>query len=206
MSKWVYVLGGVAAAVLLGLGIYRAIWSATLTLVVAPYDAVIYVDGAAAVNGATKRVRPGEYVVAVRREGFDDEEHKVEVRRGDEARVMVALLPSDGDYSWYMENAEDGLILDSVMSARSTEREEQLTERWPVLNALPQRTNFYELTLFALPSSENPRMVLMLTIYEIPRDGILATPEKFAEYSAAARGWLLEQGLEEGEFEIISGN
>lgn len=205
-NKILLLLGLLAFAILLGVMIYRVVFSASLTLIVAPHDSQIYLNDKEVKNNETMRVRPGEYAIRVEREGFDSEERQIEVRGSDETRLMFALLPSDGDYSWYIENSDDGLILDSVMSAKSTERDEQIGEQFPVLSALPYRTNFYELTLFALPSSSNSKLVLQLTIYELPRDGIFATPEKFAEYSAECSAWLTSQGLAADAYEIVSGN
>jgi hypothetical protein len=206
LKVWFMVSLGVAFAGLLGVLVYRAVWSASLTLIAAPHNARILLNGKEVENKKTLQVRPGEYEIRLERDGFDGEERKITVRGGDEVRLMFALLPSDGNYAWYIENPEDGLILDSVMSARAGEQDEELADKFPILAKLPHRTNFYELTLFALPSSSRPKLVLQLAIFEIPRDGLFATPEKFAEYSAECRTWLLEQGLAADEFEIVSGN
>ena len=210
MSRIVrYGIFALLAMVVLGLFVlfaYRTLYSATITLVVAPFDAQIYLDGAPIKNRGVKRVRPGDYEISVSREGFGDEKQQVTIRRNDAARILMALLPLDGNYQWYIDHPDDSLILDSVMSERATEREQAVGEQFPVLAKLPHQTNFYELTLFALPTEANPKLTFRLTIFEIPRDGILATPEKFAAYSAEVRDWLAGQGLDEDEYEIVSGN
>ncbi|MDR0979866.1 MAG: hypothetical protein LBM12_01785 [Candidatus Nomurabacteria bacterium] len=204
--RWWLVLGVVAVLALLGVMFYRLVWSASLTITAAPYDVAITVNGTTVENKKTRRWRAGEYLVRLEREGFDAEEHLVVLKGGDATELVYALLPSDGDYQWYLDNAEDGMILDTVMSGLADAESESLLERFPILEELPYRTNFYELVLFALPSSESALLTLELTIFEVPRDDIYATPEKFALYSAECRAWLLEQGLGEGEFEIVSGN
>jgi hypothetical protein len=75
----------------------------------------------------------------------------------------------------------------------------------PILKHLPYNTAFYQLKL-SLEQPSEEKLQLKLTIYEVPREGIYATPERFAKYAEEVEAWFVENGLESGRYEIVSGN
>jgi len=202
----VFIGAGLMATGVVALSVYRAVFSATITITAAPHVADITIDDRLVENRASQRVRPGVYTVRVNKLGFISEEQMIEVERGDNLQLTFALLPEDGNFEWYLNNPDDSFILDSVTGDRINEEMAQISRDFPILARLPHRTNFYELEFFALPTEEEPRIMFRLTIFEVPRYNLFATRERFEAYREESRIWLYAQGMSPDEYGIVAGN
>lgn len=75
----------------------------------------------------------------------------------------------------------------------------------PILSYMPHDTNFYSVKYTPSGGEEGvdtSKKLLTVTIYEVPRLGIYATPEKKAEYKAEIEQWIRSIGLDPNNYTL----
>lgn len=128
----------------LGFLIYGRIFSATLSIMVAPSIASVRVgDATFSVSGEYKMM-PGEYNVEISAEGFETKTGKITLKADETSDVHLYLVSNDASTAdWYETHAGDGLIVGGIQSAEMTSRVNKLLEKEPVLSKLPLTVEYY---------------------------------------------------------------
>lgn len=73
----------------------------------------------------------------------------------------------------------------------------------PIIEYTPYETNFYSVNYRTnVDAKPGENKILNITIYEVPRLGIYATPEKKAQYKAEVEEWIRSKGLEPSAYRI----
>ena len=75
----------------------------------------------------------------------------------------------------------------------------------PIIQYLPRNTDFYSVRYTPSVDEEpDQKKRLSIVIYEVPRLGIYATPQKRAEYKAEVEEWIRSLGLDPSSYTIIT--
>ena len=74
----------------------------------------------------------------------------------------------------------------------------------PIIQYLPRETNFYSVKYVPNPEEQSSdKKRLRITIFEVPKLGIYATPEKKAQYKTETEEWIRSLGLEPNNYIFI---
>ena len=146
----ILLIGGSLAALILilaislGFLIHGRIFSATLSIMVAPSTAIVKVgDNVYGVSGEYKMV-PGEYTVEVSAEGFSSKTGKITLKADETANLNLYLASnSEATADWYDTHAEDALIVGEIQNAETLRKVDDLLEREPALKKLPLTVEYY---------------------------------------------------------------
>jgi hypothetical protein len=191
------IIGIVVGALVLGavvLFIVRSIiYSANLRMSIAPNNATITLNGKK-IKNKNQQIRPGDYVLRVEREGFDAEEEEFSVAKGETHDVLIALLPSDGNYEWYKENERDQIIFDGMITRKQDEAMREAYESDPIMRILPYTDTSFGLT-FIVEASYNDGIELLIRLN--------TCSDMVAEnYKERALLWIASQGFRPENYHI----
>lgn len=105
--KWVIV--GVIGLVTVFLGLWAVdmMRGAKLSVLVAPVDAVVKVNGEEMKEARFKRFFPGEVLVEVSREGLTPKKFKLELEWGKVKTVEAYLVDANGEFDFYLKKRKD---------------------------------------------------------------------------------------------------
>ena len=141
--------GSIAAVVLilvisLGFLIYGRIYSAEISIMVAPSIAKVKVGEMEFSNFGTVKIQPGEYEVEVSADGFESKTGKLTAKADKTVDLNLYLEPStEATASWYDEHEDDALILGEIKNAQMVKKTEKLLEKEPALKELPLTVEYY---------------------------------------------------------------
>jgi hypothetical protein len=110
--------------------------TATLEILVTPSSSNILIDNKTYSNGIYK-IKPGEYKVDISKAGFDYYSGNIITRKDQTVKLYIALLQSDGSYSWYLDHQQDDVILSAIGSKEADETQQNLTSKYPILQYIP---------------------------------------------------------------------
>ena len=123
--------------------IWSNIYSVTLNIVVAPADSRVLINDKIEEVGE-KRIKPGEYVIEVLRDGFETESLSFVFQSGDTQEVAVALIPNDpSTMDWYETHEEDAAIVDGILGQEYANMAAEMVEKYDIVEDLPVRTYGY---------------------------------------------------------------
>jgi hypothetical protein len=187
---------GLFIVLLIGLGIYKAGFSAKLNIVVTPKDSVATVNGKK-ITPSILRVKPGSYTIKVTRTGFTDYSATVTATKGVTKFVGVALIPnSPQTANWYTNNPADQLKNQQISSQNFDIQSEALTKSNPLIQNLPfidERSNYRIDYGF---SKLHPDDTNAVAIYITTNAGDQTAKD-------GALGWLHFMGYDPAKLEII---
>lgn len=128
----------------LGFLIYNRIFSATLSVMVAPSIANVKVgENTFGVSGEYK-MQPGEYDVEISAEGFKTVTGKISLKADATSDLHLYLTSSsESTANWYNEHEEDALIVGEIENAKTLEKVNELLEKEPALSKLPLTVEYY---------------------------------------------------------------
>ena len=146
-KKKILVLGVLVILVILAVSIVsiveNALNSVTLSITVAPTEAKVLLNGKEYSSEGEHKIKPGEYNVEIRADGFISKFEDFTVKEGDTKTIMLFLEPEDGNPNWFYDNPRDSLIVGAVKDAYTLDAINQLREENPILNDLPIDIDFY---------------------------------------------------------------
>jgi hypothetical protein len=173
--------------------IYNKIYSVTLTLQVAPNDATITLNDKPITSGK-HRLKPDDYTISVSRDGFIFQEQTISTADKDITTISIALLPSDGNYQWYADHPEDGIILDTVVSERFDESLQKATEKYPILKYIPYSNESGGLKYTITPEYDTDLKIFIK----------LNTCSTYSAevYKTEALDWMKSKGFNPDDFDI----
>lgn len=103
----------IIAVILTTILIIKATKSSTLTILVAPSDATVLVNGKEYKNG-TYEFAPGEITATIKKEGFESKTLSLNLEKNSDTRLYDFLIEKSGDFSYYRTNQADFEILKLV--------------------------------------------------------------------------------------------
>ncbi len=134
----------VVLAISLGFLIYGRIFSATLSIMVAPSIVSVEVGDLNFGASGEYKMMPGEYSVKISAEGFETKTGKITLRADETSNLHLYLNPNDSlTMNWYETHAEDALIVGEIQSAEMTAKVNKLLEKEPALLKLPLTVEYY---------------------------------------------------------------
>jgi hypothetical protein len=179
------------AAALIGTVVYYlifySVYSARLTLKIAPNDAVITMDGKR-IKNEDQRIKPGDHMLRVEREGFEPQEKTFSVAKGETADILMALIPSGGDYQWYRDHPKDGMIWDGVATREQDAAMEEARNNHLILSRLPYTDDSNGL-LYIIEGSYNDGLEFLVRLNTCAETSAVLYRDK-------ALDWLTSQGIQ----------
>lgn len=126
--------------------IYRLVFSVEISFEVAPRDAEVLLNGKKITlesNRATRRVRPSEYKIEIKRDEFYNFEKTYNAKFGEKIQVLIALeeINPDGDY--YQNNPDEGSIWQKQADAEFAADQKTFFEKYPIGKILPKKISKY---------------------------------------------------------------
>jgi hypothetical protein len=191
------ILGVTIGAILVGAIVwnivYNVLYSANLTMSVAPNDAVITLNDKI-ISNKNQRIRPGDYVLRVEREGFETQEEEFSVSRDETFDAWIALLPTDGNFDWYNNNPRDAMILDGSFQREQDAIIRNAMDSNPLLALLPYTENEFGL-IYIIEASYNNGVQLLIRLN--------TCSDMVAEnYKERALLWIASQGFRPENYPI----
>lgn len=123
---------------IVGVLIYRSIFSATITLTFAPKSADVVKIGNVNARFGDNRVIPGDYEVVIEKKGFEGYKGKVSIKAGESKSVEVALNSNDPSTAdWYQKNIEDYSIAQGIGDRRAEAARKHMQDSFPAYKDLP---------------------------------------------------------------------
>ncbi len=141
--------GGVGSLVLvllisLGFLVYGRIFSAKVSIVVAPSIAKVKIGDREFSSSEEFNIQPGEYTVSVSADGFEARTGKLVAKADEISNVHLYLVPSSAETeNWYNEHDSDALIMGEIKSWERLKEIDELVEKEPVLANLPLTVEYY---------------------------------------------------------------
>ncbi|MBR2766660.1 hypothetical protein IKD67_01050 [Candidatus Saccharibacteria bacterium] len=89
--------------------------TATVDIMVTPYDAVVELNGARYENMRSHNIVPGDYHVKISMEGMQTKEYDFSIERDGFVRIWNYLLGMDGGFEYYLNHPNDEIILEKVV-------------------------------------------------------------------------------------------
>lgn len=148
-------------AVSLGFLIHSVIYSARVSIMVAPSIAVVKIGESEYPVSGEFELQPGEYAVKVSAKGFATKTGKLTVKDGETVDLKLYLESSDeSTTNWYEENEGDSLIVGEIQNIEEMKKLDSLLEREPVLSKLPVTVEYYsddysEYTKYTISYAQN---------------------------------------------------
>ena len=162
---------------------------------VAPRDSKITINNKGVREGENK-VEPGAYLVVFSREGFNQVEKKITVKKGESVYVADVLVPNSPETTdWYTSNLEDAKRAEGISSKNFDARADSLSENFPLLRFLPQSFKYFSISYGS--SINNPDDRYSAAVY---------IKAAFPEDRQAALKWIRERGYNPTDYEIIFSN
>lgn len=187
----------IVAALVLGVVVYQVVYSirysANLTLAVAPNDAVILLNDKQ-IKNQDQRIKPGEYILKIEREGFEAEEWAFSAQKGETVDILIALLPSDGNYQWYSDNPRDAIIYDGVITREQEEAMREAFSSDPLVALLPYTEDSHGLT-YIIEASYNEGINLLIRLNT-------CSEVSAAIYKEQALTWIKSQGFDPNSYQV----
>lgn len=134
-------------------------------------------------------------------------------RKEDEGNPGLVILYKEGGQmvlkfgpgtSFVKSDLQNASVPEAIIDAIFGGQSQYITD--PILSYLPHDTNFYSVKY--TPAEDegvngNTKKLLTVIIYEVPRLGIYATPEKKAEYKAEIEDWMRSVGLDPNNYTLF---
>ena len=135
---------GVILAVSLGFLIYGRIFSARVSVMVAPSIATVKIGDNTYNAFGEHSLQPGEYTVEVSADGFETKTGKL-VAQADQTVKLNLYLDSNSPETadWYEKNSGDALIVGEIQNNEMLEKVDEIMQREPVLSSLPLTVEYY---------------------------------------------------------------
>ena len=128
----------------LGFLIYGRIYSAGVTIMVAPSIAKVRIGEMNFSASETIKIQPGEYVVEISADGFETKTGKLVAEADKNVDLNLYLEPSsDATANWYDEHASDALIVGEIKNKEMLKETTKLYEKYPVLKQLPLTVEYF---------------------------------------------------------------
>ncbi|MDR2336856.1 MAG: hypothetical protein LBE03_02005 [Candidatus Nomurabacteria bacterium] len=173
--------------------IYNSIYSVVLTIQVAPNNATLTLNNEP-ITAGKHRLKPNDYILSASHDGFITQEKTISTASGDTPTVTIALIPNDGNYQWYADHPEDGIILDTTVSEQFDEALQKATEKYPILNYIPYTNESGGLKYTITPEyDESLKIFIKLNTCSTYSSEI---------YKAEALGWIKSKGFNPDDFDI----
>lgn len=113
---------------------------------VAPFDAVVYLNGERVANDGLNYLLPGTYDLTAEREHFEPMSETVTVSE-DNKYILGKLMAGDEEGERITsERLNDYLAVEAVMGELAMEEGAAIKEKWPILQYLPINNNFYSIS------------------------------------------------------------
>lgn len=121
-----------------GFMIRNSIYSASIYVIAAPYDAQILMNNKIVKSGEKNMAEPGEYNIVISRTGFETEIKTVVLENGSSEKVIVALRPNEpSTMDWYETHPEDAAIADGVVGQKFIDEAAEMAEKYTIVENLP---------------------------------------------------------------------
>ena len=131
-------------AISLGFLIYNRIFSAKVSILVAPSIAKVKIGEAEFSSSEEIKIQPGEYEVLIFAEGFKNKTGRLVAKADETANLHVYLeSSSENTKNWYEEHDGDALIMGEIKSAERLDELNKFLEKEPVLKNLPLTVEYY---------------------------------------------------------------
>ena len=146
-KKIIGILVGILLLVLLGFGIYKAIWngiySATVNVMVAPSIAKVKIGEDTFKTSGDFRIKPGDYNVEISADGFETITLSITAAKDETAFVREYLKPLEGNENWYEEHDGDALVAGEIEYIKTNELLEKRAVEHPIISKLPVAVDYY---------------------------------------------------------------
>lgn len=134
----------VILAVSLGFLIHDMIYSAKISIMVAPIVATVRIGDMEFGSSGEYKMVPGEYAVEIKAEGFATQTGSITLKSGETSDLNMYLISnSETTTNWYDEHTEDALIVGEIQNAETLKAINELIKKEPVLTELPLEVEYY---------------------------------------------------------------
>ena len=89
--------------------------TATVDIMVTPYDAVVELNGARYENMRSHNIVPGDYHVKISMEGMQTKEYDFSVEKDGFVRIWNYLLDANGGFDYYLSHPDDEMMLENII-------------------------------------------------------------------------------------------
>ena len=114
--------------------------TATVDIMVTPYDAVVELNGARYENMRSHNIVPGDYHVKISMEGMQTKEYDFSIERDGFVRIWNYLLDANGGFDYYLIHPDDEAILENIVNENDKAAQKFITEykqKIAIVNVLP---------------------------------------------------------------------
>ena len=131
-------------AVSLGFLIYGRIYSATISVMVAPSIAKVRVGEMILSSSGETKMQPGEYEVEVWADGFSTKTGRITLI-GDRTINLDLYLSSNSEETadWYETHTGDAMVMGEIKNRETLKKVDELLKKEPVLAKLPLTVEYY---------------------------------------------------------------
>ena len=131
-------------AISLGFLVYGRIYSAGISIMVAPSIAKVRIGEMIFSASETTKIQPGEYAVEISADGFETKTGKLVAEADKNVELNLYLEPSsDVTANWYDEHASDALIVGEIKNKEILKETTKLYDKYPVLKQLPLTVEYF---------------------------------------------------------------
>ena len=189
--------GGVGSLVLvlivsLGFLVYGRIFSAKISIVVAPSIAKVKIGDREFSSSEEINIQPGEYAVSVSADGFETKTGQLVAKADETSNVHLYLVSSRSDTAnWYDEHESDALIMGEIKSWERLKEIDALIEKEPVLGQLPLTVEYYTEN-----HAEHVKYIISFELDDSSRGFYLIMKDYTGEGKEAALKKLSELGMD----------
>ena len=128
----------------LGFLIYGRIYSATISVMIAPSIAKVRVGEVILNSSSETKMQPGEYEVEISADGFSTKTGKITLISDQTINLDLYLSPnSEETMDWYDTHAGDAIVMGEIKNRETLKKMDELFEKEPVLAKLPLTVEYY---------------------------------------------------------------
>jgi len=105
-------------------------------------------------NEDTLNFKPGEYSYKLHRDGFEEYSGKIDIKKGEQTELLVALKPITDDAKKLLLNEKSQIILQRFYGLNYSESIKDISKKYPLIDILPIQARLY--TISACKSQKYP--------------------------------------------------
>ena len=168
--------------------------TSTIKLLYTPTSANVKIDDEV-VKSKEYKVRSGEHIVALEKEGFETQKKTVSLEENETKELMFILWSNDeSTKNWYIEHEEDAKLKEFISGAALLDSANEMNEIYPATRNLPYNTSLYEIG-YGVCSPEGSEICITISsqkpsgIWSVALKRFAQMDDKIGRYNYLLKGY-----------------